>query len=309
MQNDALEQIYGYSMEELNQIDQYVTYINPEDRDHLLKRLKQDGFLRAFEVAKKRRDGTVYYVNITMVPFPTMGEGYYLTMLVDITERKKTEQQLRALTARLAEVETAERKRLARELHDQVGQSLTALGINLNIAKAQMPGEGMNLARSRLDDALALVKSTTQSIRDVMNDLRPPMLDAYGLLETLQWYGEQFAARTMIDVVVQGEEPNPRFPAMVENSLFRIVQEALINTAKHAGAQQVIVVVNERDDTLRLTIIDDGIGFNAHKSIQPTDQQGWGLLIMTERAEGIGGQFNLQSSLGEGTKITVEVPR
>jgi PAS domain S-box-containing protein len=316
MINDALQQMYGYSREELDQIDPYMSYQNPADRDRLLEHLKTDEFVRDFEVAIQRKDGTSYYASMTIIPFPMVGQDYVLTMMTDITHRKQAEDalkqsrdRLRLLSNRLAEVEETERRRLARELHDQVGTNLAALGINLNVAKAQLPAEGTDLVRARLEDALALVKSTTASIRSVMDDLRPSILDDYGLVVALRWYGEQFAARTTMDMTVHGDELRPRLAPSVENSLFRIVQEALTNAAKHAQAKQVTLRVQEHDETVRLTVADDGVGFDSTRPTEPGQRRGWGLFTMTERAEAIGGHCHIESSPGKGTQVIVEVYR
>jgi two-component system sensor histidine kinase UhpB len=234
----------------------------------------------------------------------------------DITERVQAEEalqqyteRLRALTAQLAEVAEAERQRLARELHDQVGQSLTALGINLNIVRSQMPEAAGDSVRSRLDDSLSLVEQTTERIRDVMADLRPPVLDDYGLVATLHWYAEQFERRTDIAIAVEGEEPVPRLAARVENALFRIAQEALTNVAKHAQATHVTVSVQLERETLRVVIADDGIGFDPAYLPEPDEGRGWGLLTMTERAEAVGGRCWVESDRGQGTQVIVEVAR
>ena len=234
----------------------------------------------------------------------------------DITERQRAEEalqqhaeRLRALAARLAEVTEAERQRLARELHDQVGQNLTALGINLNIVRSQMPEEAAAPVRSRLDDSLSLVEQTAARIRDVMADLRPPVLDDYGLVAALHWYGEQFAQRIDIAIAVEGEEPVPRLAAHVENALFRIAQEALTNVAKHAQATQVTVRVEVDSGTLRLVVADDGIGFDPVHLAEPDEGRGWGLLTMTERAEAVGGRCRIESDPGQGVQVVVEVAR
>jgi signal transduction histidine kinase len=215
--------------------------------------------------------------------------------------------RLRALTARLAEAEEAERQRLARDLHDLVGQNLNALGINLNLVRAHMPEEIPELVRSRLDDSLALVQETAASIRRVMDDLRPPMLDDFGLVATLHWYGAQFASRTGVAVTVRGEEPVPRLAAPVENALFRVVQEGLTNVAKHARASQVTVTVAADDGAVRLVVADDGVGFEPAQVAAPNRQGGWGLVTMAERAEAVGGRFRLKSQPQQGTRIIVEV--
>ncbi|MCK4788799.1 MAG: sensor histidine kinase [Desulfobacteraceae bacterium] len=213
----------------------------------------------------------------------------------DITERKRTEgalqqytERLRALATQLAELTEAERQRLARELHDQVGQNLTALGINLNIVQTEMPKEVTDLLRSRLEDSLSLMEQTAERIRDAMADLRPPVLDDYGLVAALHWYVDQFARRTDIAVIVEGEEPVPRLDTRVENTLFRIAQEALTNVAKHAQATQVTVTIKVDSGTLRLVVADDGIGFDPAHLPAPDGGQHFGLLIMSERAEAVG---------------------
>jgi signal transduction histidine kinase len=234
----------------------------------------------------------------------------------DVTERMRAEEalqqyaeRLRGLSAQLAEVAEAERQRLARELHDQVGQQLTALGINLNIIRAEMPEDTGDAIRSRIDDSLSLVEQTTERIRDVMARLRPPVLDDYGLLAALHWYGEQFAMRTGIAVMVDGDEPVPRPAATVESALFRIAQEALTNVAKHARASNVMVTVQVQGEILRMVIADDGIGFDPAHLAELDRDHGWGLLIMTERAEAVGGQCRIESVPAQGAQVIVEVGR
>jgi PAS domain S-box-containing protein len=232
----------------------------------------------------------------------------------DVTERVRAEEalqqytvRLRALGTQLAEVAEAERQRLARELHDQVGQRLTALGINLNIIRTQMPEETEEAIRSRLDDSLSLVEQTAERIRDVMVNLRPPVLDDYGLVAALHWYAEQFAGRTGIAVIVEGNEPVLRLAMSVESALFCIAQEALTNVAKHAQATKVTITVQVQGEVLRLVIADDGIGFNPETMTKSGGGHGWGLLTMTERAEAAGGRCRIESVPGQGAQVIVEV--
>jgi two-component system sensor histidine kinase UhpB len=234
----------------------------------------------------------------------------------DITEHKQAEEaliqyteRLRAISAQLAEVEDLERQRLARELHDQVGQNLTALGINLNIIQMQIPENVSPSVRYHLEDSLSLVEQTTERIRDVMADLRPPVLDDYGLVAALRWYGEKIARRIEIPITVEGEEPSPRLDSHVENALFRIVQEALTNVTKHAQASFVKISVDVEGAILRLTLVDDGVGFDPEDITQPENERGWGLLSITERAESVGGQCRIISSPNQGTRVIVELPR
>ena len=234
----------------------------------------------------------------------------------DVTERYQTEvalrqytDRLRSLTAQLADVSEAERKRLSQELHDQVGQNLTALGINLNIIRAEAaPGASVSLL-TRLDDSLSLVEQTTQRIRDVMVDLRPPVLDDYGLVAALKWYGRRFNQRTNIVMSVNGEEPSPRLSPHLENVLFRIAQEALTNVTKHAQAAKVEVTIEECSGIVSLIIADDGIGFDPAHDAEGKGNQGWGIITMMERAEAEGGHCRIESRPVGGTQVIVEVKR
>ena len=239
-----------------------------------------------------------------------------IEVMRDITERKLAEdklkrytERLRALAVQLAEVAEAERKRLAQELHDQIGQNLTALGINLNIIRSQIPKEMTGSVHFHLDDSVTLIEQTTERIRDVMANLRPPVLDDYGFVAALRWFGEQFARRTDIAVSVDGEEPSPRLAARVENALFRIAQEALTNVAKHAQASRVTACVDLDSETLRVAITDNGIGFDSTQPLEYGEGKGWGLLSMTERAEAVGGRLVVESAPGQGTRVIVEVDR
>jgi signal transduction histidine kinase len=253
------------------------------------------------------------------------GEKYVLTTLRDITMRKQIEvekerlfqevsqqrEQLRALTRQLAEAQEVERKELARELHDRVGQNLAGLGLNLNIIWSQLaetPG-GAAPIQARLDDSLALVDQITEHIRDVMANLRPPVLGDYGLAAALRWYAARLSERTGLTIVVQGEEPLPRLVASVENTLFRIAQEALTNVAKHARASELAVTLEMDDGNIRLVIADDGCGFDLTCLTDPVGSHGWGVLTMTERAEAVDAWFRIESSPGQGTQVIVEVTR
>lgn len=222
-------------------------------------------------------------------------------LLISLTEQRE---KLRTLAARLAEVAEDEHRRLARELHDRVGQNLTALSINIGAVRSLLPLETPPQVASRLDDSIALLEETAEHIRDVMADLRPAVLDDYGLLAALHWYSQRFSQRTGIATNVQGREPMSRLPSAVETALFRITQEALTNVARHAQASQVTVTLEAADGGIHLTIADDGVGFDP----AARRRGGWGLMIMCERAEAVGGHLRVESAPGKGARITVEVP-
>ncbi len=239
----------------------------------------------------------------------------FCVTFIDITERKRVEQekerllqqvmsarqQLADLSHRLVEIEGVERKRLARELHDRVGQNLTVLGINLNIMRAQIPAQSKVL--EKIDDSLKLVQETMNHVRDVMAELRPAVLDDYGLVAALRWYTEQFSRRTNIAVTVDSPEPSRRLKLATETALFRIAQEALNNVAKHAQASHVNLDLGFFDETARLTITDNGVGFDAAMR----SETGWGLVTMQERAEAVGGTWRIVSAPGQGTQVSIEV--
>lgn len=234
----------------------------------------------------------------------------------EIMERRQAErevrqksEQLRALTTRLAEIEEIERRRLARELHDRVGQELGTLNINLNIMRTQLPKDETGLLQSRLDDSLELLRQVARHVYDVMGDLRSPVLDDYGLVAALNGYGSQFSTRTGIKVMVRGGEETTRWPPSTEDALFRIAQEALTNVARHAQATRATVSIESASDRLRLMIADDGVGFDPAQVNPNVNGQGWGLISMTERAEAIGGSCRIESFPQRGTQVIVEVSR
>jgi two-component system sensor histidine kinase UhpB len=235
-----------------------------------------------------------------------------LVACVDITEQRHSEaalrqaaQDLHGLTRRLVQAEEAERRRLARELHDRVGQSLSALNINLDIISRESHALTPAL-RQRLEDSLGLVDDTLQSIENVMAELRPPLLDEYGLGAALGWHAEEFSRRTGVRVSVNDRDPvaakNARPEAAV--ALFRIGQEALNNVLKHAKASSVRVEVSATDEELILDVQDDGQGFE----LAGAGRGRWGMTTMRERAEAAGGELHVASVPGEGTRIHARVP-
>lgn len=331
--NEFAQKFFGYTAAEIvgqPTIGTIVPEINSEGQD--LRRLVEDiaqspEAYNYHENENVRRNGERVWIAWTNRAIKDESGNLIEVFSIgsDITERKRAEeeknrlleaisrqrQQLHALTGQLAETQEIERKQLARELHDRVGQNLTALGLNLNLIGAHLsettPGAGA--VQVRLNDSLALVEQTTQCIRDVMADLRPPVLDDYGLLAALRWYGGRVAARAGFTITIKGEEPFPRLDTPIENALFRIAQEALTNVAKHAQATHVILKVELDNGIVRLIVSDNGHGFDLACLTLPTERPSWGVLTMTERAEAIGGWFQIESDPGQGTQVVVEVSR
>lgn len=237
----------------------------------------------------------------------------------EVVERKQAEltildytDRLHALTNRLVDTQEAERKALATELHDRIGQNLSALNmsLNLNLAlfSAQLPAEAVAPAQARIKDALALVEQTIEIVRGVMEELHPALLEQYGLGTALRWYGEEFAGRTGIEVRCEASDPFPRLRNKVEMTLFRIAQEALINVAKHAKATAVLVALKRTSDGIELRVSDDGAGIASEKLRDSAPGRGWGLAIMTERAHAIKAEVHIGSAGKNGTSVVVTVP-
>src|SRR6185503_837390 len=161
-------------------------------------------------------------------------------------------------------LQESERRDLARELHDRVGQNLSALSINLARMKTESTAGGAAL--QRIDDSLALIEATGEMVSGVLTDLKPPMLASNGLLDALRWHVREFKRRTGISVEVEGPE-SPRLPAEVEMALFRITQAAMSNIAKHARAHTVRVSLATSASSIRFTIADDGVGFEPGRAL------------------------------------------
>jgi PAS domain S-box-containing protein len=260
----------------------------------------------------ERADGSVMWLRWEVRPWhDIMGDVAGIVVFSeDITRRKELEEQLkqkyaelRSLSSHIQDVREEERRNITRELHDQLGQNLSVLGINLNTLKTEMPGSDRI---SHIENSLMLIEQMTESVRDLMADLRPPLLDEYGLAAALRWYVEQFTARTGIEVTSEVHNLDGKIDSHIENTLFRIAQEVLNNVAKHAQAKQVWVELEMEPPVVRLTISDDGVGFVPMKTQKHDGNHGWGLVTMTERAEEIGGTCRIESTPGKGTIVTIE---
>lgn len=221
--------------------------------------------------------------------------------------RHSTE-QIQAMSRRLVEIQETERRQFSRELHDRVGQNLTALSISMDILKTQLGDNGNAALRSRLDDAAALLESTAESIENVMSEMRPPMLDDYGLLPAVQWYASEFSRRTGIEVAVTGDEHAGRLPQASEIALFRIVQEALNNVAKHARARSARISLERDGSRLTMSILDDGVGLGSAAPSVAKQRHGLGMVTMRERTQAVGGEFQIGAAPVRGTRVVVRVP-
>jgi signal transduction histidine kinase len=218
--------------------------------------------------------------------------------------------QLRTLTRRLTEIQESERKRLAQELHDEMGQALTAISIDLSRVISKLPADFSETSHDRLVEALTLTDQTLERIRELSLDLRPSLLDDLGLIPALRWYVKRFEQRVNVEVDLQATGLQERLSNTVEITLYRVVQEALTNVARYAQANRVTIQLEISPTAIATVIQDDGRGFDletATRRDQPAS--GAGLLGIQERVVALGGQFEIDTGLGQGVRLSVEIPR
>ena len=300
--------------------EDFTEVVHQDDREYVSARHAQllaEGGPRDIEYRVVWPDGTVHLLfgRATVVrdaagrPLRVYGTN------VDITERKRAENalrdsgvQLQALSRRLVELQESERKELARELHDRVGQSLTALKINIDILQTALASQGNAEVLARVADSAALLESTMDAIENVMSELRPPMLDDHGLAAALDWHARNFSRRTGVAVAVRANETAGRPALQVEIALFRIAQEALNNVAKHARARRVEIALEHANGECVMSVEDDGIGFDGVEGTSDKPKPGLGMVTMRERAQAVGGRFDVRALSARGTQLTVRVP-
>ena len=214
--------------------------------------------------------------------------------------------QLQMLSQQLLEAQEGERRHIARELHDEIGQALTAVKVNLQSVKRLTDRTELV---SPLDDSIDLVERTLQQVRDLSLDLRPSLLDDLGVVSALRWYIDRQAQRAGFEAKFITNLPEKRLPPDLETTCFRVVQEALTNILRHAQATQVWIELREVETVLELTIRDNGKGFDVGMVMQhASGDLGLGILGMQERVQLIGGEITIQSTPTHGTEVQVKFP-
>jgi signal transduction histidine kinase len=215
-------------------------------------------------------------------------------------------ERLQLLSQQLVDVQEAERRHIARELHDEIGQTLTAVKINLQAMQRLFDPSTLTTA---LADSMDIVEDAIQQVRNLSLDLRPSMLDDLGLVATLRWYLDRQAKRAGFTAQFTANPADMQLPSNLETVCFRLVQEALTNVLRHAQAQRVQVNLQQHETELQLCIRDDGIGFEMEKVLERTTYgTGLGLLGMQERVTLLGGRLDIDSSPGQGVEIRVYLP-
>ena len=321
--NPALARMYGYDSPEdmlatVTDIASQV-YVDPGRRDEFMRLMQEQEEVTGFEALVYQKNGSFIWVSENVRALrDTAGVlvGYEGTV-ENITERKLAEERLRStldqvrmLSGRLATLQEEERTRIARELHDELGVGLTCLKIDLSRLQTIMSEGSGATARKKVGDKLrsmiGQIDTTIVSVQRLVTELRPAILDDLGLVAAIEWQCQDFQKRTGIpctcvtsadDIAIQPEQAT---------ALFRICQEALTNTARHAQATAVTIKLESRSDCVELVVADNGVGIS---DAEVSDRRSLGLLGMKERVTLFGGEITIQSHPGTGTTVTACLPR
>jgi PAS domain S-box-containing protein len=310
--NKAMELVTGVSRESLVGTDSSNYFTDPEKARERYEEVFSKGFVRDYPLAIRHTSGKVRDVLYNATVYRNEAgeiQGVFAAAR-DITERKrmeeelrKSENRLRLLSSQLINVQEAERKRIAREIHDSIGQTLAAIKFALESKLSQMGG-GVAPPGVSIENIISLTQGGIEESRRIQMDLRPSVLDDLGFLATIGWFTREFQ-KVYLHISVEKHisvEEN-EIPDSLRTVLFRVMQEAMNNVAKHSNANLVRLILKKMDGRIVLTIEDNGAGFEPEST-----KQGLGLTSMRERAELSGGTFEVDSILGKGTMIRASWP-
>lgn len=318
--NKGAERLFGYSAGEA--MGRHVSFLYPEEEHGFLDTgviapLKAKGS-HEVEVRMRRKSGECFYAHLAL-SLQRGADGHVSGMIgysMDITDRKLAQEQLlhsreqlRALTLRLQEAQEEEQRRIAREIHDELGQALTGMKFDLIWLRKQLLASGAQdlvpNALKRLQSLLDLVDGTVIVVRRIATTLRPSVLDDLGLVAAMEWQAREFQDRTGVRCTLDADPRLGRVDPARSTAIFRIAQEALTNVARHANAGSVTVELGVVDGALTLVVQDDGRGIPAEASTQASSL---GLLGMRERAAAFGGHLRIRGGPGGGTTVTATIP-
>lgn len=318
--NKQFAEIFGYNKNELlsaNMLD----LIHLEDRE-MYRNMRKSVFNRnrdenEFEVRGVKKNGDIIYLLGRNTGIDHMGHKAILGNIADISTRKladkaikKSEKELQILSSQLLSAEEKERKRIARDIHDGVGQALSAIKFSVENSLASQSAESFQAARDALKNIIPLTQQTIEEVRRIVMDLRPSILDDLGLKATISWFCREYEAiytDINIEKVLDFEESKILVP--LKTVIYRILQEAFNNAAKHSNTKNILLSIEMINGNLELLIEDKGTGFDLKTVLsKPTDERGLGLVSMRERASLSGGSFDIKSSPMEGTRIHVTWP-
>jgi PAS domain S-box-containing protein len=309
--NEGAERLYGWARKEVmgQPLSRFMKTEYPlplaQIEQTLLREQRWQG-----ELVQSRRDGNRVTVNSRWTLWcDDKGDPQgWLQINTDISERKRAEELLRSLSARLLQTQDEERRRIARELHDSAGQLLVGLDINLVTVSRESDKLSSNAARA-LAESMGLVKELSAELRNISHLLHPPLLDEAGLPAAIRWYVERFSHRSRISVQVHLACDLGRLPREIETTIFRIVQESLTNVHRHSGSSTAEVRLLRESGRITVEICDDGKGLETkdYRTYSGLVTPGVGIQGMRERVRQLGGRFDIRS--GEtGTSVTATLP-
>ncbi|MCB8983543.1 MAG: PAS domain-containing sensor histidine kinase [Ardenticatenaceae bacterium] len=318
--NPALARMFGYHPKELIDRVNVLDLIHPEDREGVRSRMRQRFTGESAATPHVARGitaaGEVIHFESLARFVIYQGRPAITGTLVNVTncvqaqdKLEKHRQQLKRLSAQLIASREAESKRISQELHDEIGQALTAVSINLAQIKQNLPQDVPAAVHKRLAESEALIAQTLILTRKISLELRPTMLDDLGLIPTLRWYIHQFGDRLNIEAAFTTNGIRQSFSPELETVVYRVVQEGLTNIARHAQASKIEVNLDYQAGRLLLTITDNGIGFDVQELLQSKNvDHRLGLLGIEERISLFVGTLNINSSPGKGTTLRIVFP-
>ena len=228
------------------------------------------------------------------------------TIHQETAEVARNRQELRHLSGRLVRAQEDERRSIARELHDEIGQALTAVDVELSVAERAITPDGR--AVSAIKEARVVTQRALAGVRDLSQLLRPSMLDDFGLPDTLKWYLRKFSDRTGVRTELIAERLTDRLPIDIEVCVYRAIQEAVTNVSRHARATSCHVFVQRLASSIIVTVEDDGVGLQTVENGNGAKRDGLGLVGIRERVSDLGGAFRIDGQSGKGTRLTLELP-
>ncbi len=315
--NDKFAQIYGYPKQELIGMNS-LNLVHPEDRamvkDLRKRRLKGEKVPSEYEIRGLKKNGETIWVMRSYSLIHYDGKPAISGIVADMTIRRiaedalrKSDKELRILSNQLLSAEEKERKRMARELHDGIGQSLSAIKFSVENSLRELNGRPDLSDLASLEAVIPLTQKTIEEVRRIVQDLRPSILDDLGILATIAWFCREFqTVYSSIQIKTQLDITEDDIPLPLKTTIYRLLQEALNNVAKHSEADRVELSLRNGSGKITLTIMDNGRGFDLENTISlKPSQRGFGLASMRERAQLSGGRFDIRSEIGEGTTIRV----